>query len=747
MMNQKHLTRLFVIAAMIVSLLVIGSAAGTLTEGQQIRGDCNGDGAINMKDVLILRKYIADLPVEFADHICSVSPSETQPTAPSYTQPSETQPSYTQPSETQPSYTQPSETQPSYTQPSETQPSETQPSYTQPSETQPSQTQPSQSQPQGDTYTLSLNISEEAPRYNTVTHTDSFQVPKNQDATIEIVVMAYQDLDVNDTAKIKGFVSLTGATLSGDPVIGDIEDHKYPITFTYKVSMDSDKTVSGTIASPIFEASSISVNGQGGTTPTQGSEASQSGGTTQPSSAPIVVEGDANIDLVTLTFNDMTASDYGVSFHSFSALSSPVVQIVDGEVSEPTAFATANEVAASSKTQTSMNEWEAYNPLTYEFNYKWESRATMNSPTTTYVHQAVLKNLAYNTIYSYRVGDKTTGAWSPIYTFKTRPESVGDFSFIFTADTQPDLGDKKAYAGMNMLFNKAFGVAPNAAFLMSGGDFIYCSDEGMSGISQWRNVINGCNNFNVDSSNVAGAAGSLFAEHPWMVANGNHDNGYVQDFFKNTPAVSGLDTYSFDYGNVHIAVLDTGKNGVVSNQTTWLDNDLKSTTKKFKMVFLHFSIYCHEERDVDAGDGRATLISVLENNNVDFVVSAHVNEDYYTTYPLKGGAVATTSYTTEGDVKYFQSGSGPIYLQNAGSGLDSSYSQKGKTGVMFKGKNDGGLTCSYPDLMLHTAMAGYEASFMTVDVTSNKLTVNRYYLDSSLNAARYNVGQVGVIKN
>ena len=63
-MKQNHLTRLLVIAVLLVSLLVIGSAAGTLTEGQQIRGDCNGDGAINMKDVLALRKIIAGLAVE-----------------------------------------------------------------------------------------------------------------------------------------------------------------------------------------------------------------------------------------------------------------------------------------------------------------------------------------------------------------------------------------------------------------------------------------------------------------------------------------------------------------------------------------------------------------------------------------------------------------------------------------------------------------------------------------------------------
>ena len=89
-MKSKHLTRLLVIVAMITSLVLIGTAAsGTLTEGQLIRGDVNGDGAINMKDVLLLRKYLADMDVEIADHICSVSPVETQPTEPIYTEPTQ----------------------------------------------------------------------------------------------------------------------------------------------------------------------------------------------------------------------------------------------------------------------------------------------------------------------------------------------------------------------------------------------------------------------------------------------------------------------------------------------------------------------------------------------------------------------------------------------------------------------------------------------------------------------------------
>ncbi len=177
-MKQKHLSQVLAILAMLVSLIVIGSAA-SLTDGQMIRGDCNGDGAINMKDVLVLRKYVANLPVEFADHVCSggetvtvtvpgetvtvivpgetvtvtvpgetvtvTVPVQTDPSQ-SYTQPSQ---SYTQPSQ---SYTQPSQsyTEPtqSYTEPtqSQTQPSQTQ-SQTEPSQTQ-SQTEPTQSQTQ-----------------------------------------------------------------------------------------------------------------------------------------------------------------------------------------------------------------------------------------------------------------------------------------------------------------------------------------------------------------------------------------------------------------------------------------------------------------------------------------------------------------------------------------------------------------------------------------------------------------------
>jgi len=779
-MKQKHLTRLLIVLAMVLSVVLIGSASATLTDGQLIRGDVNGDGAITMKDVLLLRKYLADMDVEIADHICTTTPGESQPveTQPGETTPSEsvTTPVETQPGETTPSesVTVPVETQPVETQPGETTPSEsvTAPVETQPSESQsqPAETQATQSQPtQGETtqsqptqsqatqaqttqsqptdsIKVQMNLTELKTKYasDVQTRTDSFYVAKGEKVTL---VLSYPDVyhatNAVSEGTAAGWFDLKANGTAITPVITSESNTKVFATYDLGTAT-TDITITGEVKKSgnsnkieDFDEVVISVNGQssGGSTPTGGTQSGAQ--TSATSAAPIVAEGDQNIDLVTLTYGDLTASEYGVSFHSFTALSNPVVQIVSGEVSDKSAFTSATEVSATSTTK-SIKEHQDYNPATYEFTYDYANRSKIVTSGTTYIHKAQLTGLNYGATYSYRVGDKTTGTWSPIYTFKTRAQTVSDFSFIYTADTQPDLGDKQGYKGVYTLLNKAFGIAPNAAFLVSGGDFVYCSDEGQGSVSMWRNVINGCNNFNT------GAAGSLFAEHPWMITNGNHDNDYVQDFLNNAVGVANKDCYSYDYGNCHFVVLDSGHNGSLDNsQLTWLSSDLSSTTKKFKIVFLHWPFYCHEERDLTGTSRNA--IDTFEKYGVDFVISAHVNEDYYTTYPLKDDAVGTKTYTTQNGVKYFAGGNGPIYLQNAASGLGSDL-KGGEKGVMYTGKKDGGKTCSYPELMLHDAIAGYESSFMIVDVTSDKVTLNRYYLDKSLNAVKYTDGQVGVTR-
>ena len=359
----------------------------------------------------------------------------------------------------------------------------------------------------------------------------------------------------------------------------------------------------------------------------------------------------------------------------------------------------------------------------------------------TYGYQAKLSidgtNVKYGTTYSYRAGDPSKNLWSPIYTFATRPATVGDFSFIFTADTQPDLGDNQAPRGMNMLFNKAIDTAPTASFFVSGGDFVYCSDEGQGSITTWRRMINGSN------ANT-GSAGSLFTSKPWFVANGNHDNNKVQSFFNNGLSNRAEDYYSFNYGNAHIVVLDSGHSGnLTSAQLTWLESDLAAASSaKWKIVVLHWPFYCHNERDL-SGSSRDAL-TIFDTYGVDLCISAHVNEDYYTTYPLKAGAVTTTAVSKVGDIEYYTNPGGTIYMQNAGSGLGGDL-KTGK-GVMYTGKKDGGLNYSYAAAgLMRDGECGNEASFAVVRVESGKLTVNRYYLDGST-VKRYANGQFGIIK-
>ncbi|MCQ2405023.1 MAG: dockerin type I repeat-containing protein, partial [Clostridia bacterium] len=64
--------------------------------GRLVRGDANGDDAINMKDVLLERKYLADIPVKFADHCCVPPTPVTEPTTEPTTAPT-TRPSWTMP--------------------------------------------------------------------------------------------------------------------------------------------------------------------------------------------------------------------------------------------------------------------------------------------------------------------------------------------------------------------------------------------------------------------------------------------------------------------------------------------------------------------------------------------------------------------------------------------------------------------------------------------------------------------------
>ncbi len=100
---------------------------------------------------------------------------------------------------------------------------------------------------------------------------------------------------------------------------------------------------------------------------------------------------------------------------------------------------------------------------------------------------------------------------------------------------------------------------------------------------------------------------NLKAIVPFLIARGNHENynstyssGNATVFYKYWPysfvsnSTNGNDMYySFDYGPVHIAVLDQYNSGsyspgkVSSAELSWLKTDLENTNKPWKFILLH----------------------------------------------------------------------------------------------------------------------------------------------------------------
>ena len=606
----------------------------------------------------------------------------------------------------------------------------------------------------GDTVRLSLNVTEEVPRYNSVIRTDSFDVPAGEN-TLQVVLPEVYKGNEQSEESLSGMVNLT---LNGSPItfaftFSKLVSQKCDIIATATIEVSAASTVAGTVNHPDYKAFVVTLNGQGGSGGGD-SGGGDSGGEEPPSppSGPIVAEGDANIDLVTLTYNDAACTEYGVSFHSFVPLASPMVQVVEGVATSSNDFGSARILSGSDISKASLTtvEYKEYSPLDYSFTHTYEGRADVIKDETTYIYKAVLGVLGFGRTYSYRVGGtdaEGAALWSPIYSFTTRPETTGEFSFIFTADTQPSCFDCKGYVGVNRLFANAFAKAPNVHFLVSGGDFVYCSDEGMNSITVWRNVINGGNNLNTDLGS------SLFAEHPWLVTNGNHDNNRVQEFFNNRTLSMANDYYSYDYGDAHFVVLDNGHNGTFDTaQLTWLNNDLAGTAKKWKIIFVHFSLYCTTDRDLGVNKDtleenavRVQLLEYVDKYHVDLVVSAHVNESYYTSYPIFGGERTSEVPVRTDGVDRYSSPSGTIYMQNAGSGLGSDL-KGGLKGKLNTNTTD--LTAGFRNRLplLRDAEVGYEASFAVFDIGREKLKVNRYYIDSSLNSQLYANGQFEIVK-
>jgi hypothetical protein len=191
----------------------------------------------------------------------------------------------------------------------------------------------------------------------------------------------------------------------------------------------------------------------------------------------------------------------------------------------------------------------------------------------------------------------------------------------------------------------------------------------------------------------------LLRHTPIWAAIGNHDevtpSSFIDAWYLPTNPVNGSERfYSFDYGDIHMVALDTTE-PFSTAILDWLRNDLAASSRRWKFVFFHHTVYSCGQYHGSSTSLISLLTPIFEDYGVDLVMYGH-DHHYERSYPMRDGepvGVAT-------DPDYVLPGA-PIYVISGAGGTTRS----------------SGTTCS------HTARAISTPSFVRVEVQDADLTL------------------------
>lgn len=275
------------------------------------------------------------------------------------------------------------------------------------------------------------------------------------------------------------------------------------------------------------------------------------------------------------------------------------------------------------------------------------------------VFTATLTGLKPGTAYVYRVGDGTN--WSDTATFTTEAAAAAPFKFLIFGDSQSGRQEETDYRNWGETVNTAYQANPGVKFMVNNGDVV---EKGS--YEHWHKWFEGSE--------------GVVENIPEMPVTGNHEyystygvNEQAENFKmqfnlpQNGPdRLKGL-VYSYDYGDVHFTVLNSQNTeantdqsvkmgDILAEQAAWLDNDLKSTNKKWKIVFYHkASYYSRSSRDVDAEVVKKAFQPIIDKYHVDLVFGGH-DHTITRSYPINNNNFVDN--TSKGTVYYITGRSG-----------------------------------------------------------------------------------------
>ena len=219
--------------------------------------------------------------------------------------------------------------------------------------------------------------------------------------------------------------------------------------------------------------------------------------------------------------------------------------------------------------------------------------------------------------YFYKVGGN--GTYSSVGTFTIDDSNDNKVSFTYVTDSQAT--SPEGFEAFDKTLKAA--IKHNPDFITFAGDLVDNSHAG------WGDDISKI--VMEEWSYAFDTTKDVTMNYAMMSAAGNHERaGYTFVNHNNInydKAASTGGYYSFDYENVHFAVLDTNamESGYIDDQVEWLEKDLASTNKPWKIVMLHMGVYSTGDHSNDSISIkiRNILPPILAKYKVDLVLQGH----------------------------------------------------------------------------------------------------------------------------
>ena len=271
--------------------------------------------------------------------------------------------------------------------------------------------------------------------------------------------------------------------------------------------------------------------------------------------------------------------------------------------------------------------------------------------------------------YYYRVGDASRSWWSETGSFKMEDGS-NETSFIHIGDPQSQ--SPQQYETFAALIKKAYEMY-DSDFIIDTGDNVDHGDN----FNQWKWLLDGASDTLMDTV-LMSAAGNHEDKGTFAI-----DKNFVYSNVPEQDVTSGI-YFSFDYNNVHVAILNSNNldkdDSLNDEQVEWLKQDMTESDADWKFVALHKAPYSNGSHydDDDVCEIRDELCKLMPQLGIDMVFQGHDHVYLRTDSMIDNEieSVTTSSRTFDGkEYTVKESPVGTVYVISGCSGVKI-YKQK-----------------------------------------------------------------------